>query len=660
MSLDDDELVVPSIEFRFPDGPPVVFKGCKSYKWYKFFDALSLSERIHLDYRAITSFPYNQKVMAMVMDLEYVCHDMSWVEFCTSIELATFFALKAGYNTLVCGWQTKIATKYNQNDSIQDWVVVSQWLSDPGSVLKVESLVPGCEPPQDKGEVYAFMYNNKSRANPTDDVRTIAVCGKQSALARHHATRLLRQTRLHEWVEHAPIPVDEAFSPIPAIDLTVKSQHWLKDVDFPWQNVIQAGGSVVSQYHNCTSDDVDLFVYGPDVDASAECIRRLLHFFERWFTKKGIKLLYTSKSSVLSIYPFGQGYHIQVVVTPYMYPYDLVDEFDFDYVKAYYDGQRTYCTALCALAWQTKVISFTKYTETDVYMARVWKSTQKGFRLSDRVSRLFHGLLASNNLDAQLFATTHEPAVAYLYRHFHPQKDESVPRARRIISRLQDLPLSSCTESAEAVLQIGHSEPFADVDYNLIYKGPAMSCPLACFLAKVKYEFDRGIHCINFVLNREHAAYKITTPTLNISGIYRRPSTSIYKFFTRALLDRHAPSWQRLLELNSITQHIMPAVPPSHQKWIDQQIDLFPESELMKLNFHVNDKTVIKDMKQMVSMSAEELEEQRDVDRTKCVEEQRDMDCRKCVVVAQLRRVWLSKDEKRMVPCLYAQVVYLY
>lgn len=146
-------------------------------------------------------------------------------------------------------------------------------------------------------------------------------------------------------------------------------------IGFKWDNIIMAGGfpfALVNNVNNCFIEgtDIDLFIHHKEEQVRADTFSYVLYYFYQlggtFLTSKGI----------ISILVPNVKYPIQLILSEHD-PKTIIDDFDLNYVKIYYDGDKVMAHIQCiyALTYQTAVhdnIIYSNYLEK-----RIHKTIQK-------------------------------------------------------------------------------------------------------------------------------------------------------------------------------------------------------------------------------------------------------------------------------------------
>jgi hypothetical protein len=161
--------------------------------------------------------------------------------------------------------------------------------------------------------------------------------------------------------------------------------------DFPWKNVIVAGGCVTmcleQDFKNRPSTDIDLFIFGDSNETRIKTFDTLL----KWFYKKD-HTYYVAEGlggAVKTVYISDVPRKFQIINTNFNNPFDVINNFDFSYIQTcvincshfpvgeYNNGLQAFCTTHALNAFTTKT---TKYINMNrVRPNRIVKTLFKGY-----------------------------------------------------------------------------------------------------------------------------------------------------------------------------------------------------------------------------------------------------------------------------------------
>lgn len=144
---------------------------------------------------------------------------------------------------------------------------------------------------------------------------------------------------------------------------------------FNWDNIIMAGGfpfALVNNVNNAFIDstDIDLFIHHKDVQVRADTYSNVLYYFYQ------LGCNFLNAKGIISILVPNVKYPIQLILSEHD-PITIIEDFDLNYVKLYYDGYnlKAHIQCIYALTYQTAVhdnIIYSNYLEK-----RLYKTIQK-------------------------------------------------------------------------------------------------------------------------------------------------------------------------------------------------------------------------------------------------------------------------------------------
>ncbi len=153
-------------------------------------------------------------------------------------------------------------------------------------------------------------------------------------------------------------------------------------VNFDWNNVILAGGFLYGLVDNiCNSilpgSDVDLFVFGePEIIENKT--KQLLEYFSQF------NPYYVCNGNVITLIIPSLNYDIQIIsFANNINELNIITNFDYNYVKLYFDGTNIFCTLDNLLALKYKIAILTPNENQKEYMitSRIYKTTIKGLKI---------------------------------------------------------------------------------------------------------------------------------------------------------------------------------------------------------------------------------------------------------------------------------------
>lgn len=169
---------------------------------------------------------------------------------------------------------------------------------------------------------------------------------------------------------------------------------------FDWSNVCIAGGflfGLINQAYNSLlkTSDIDLYVYHADEEVRKNTWEYVLSYFNTFNAK------YYDDHGLIMIKLPNMKFSIQVIIMNYDNPEKILNSFDMNYCKLYYQGDIVYADIGCLVAFKHQLaicdIKFVNTIDT-----RIYKTIKKGLRLmknkdiEKHTSLLQHGIL---NLD---------------------------------------------------------------------------------------------------------------------------------------------------------------------------------------------------------------------------------------------------------------------
>lgn len=152
--------------------------------------------------------------------------------------------------------------------------------------------------------------------------------------------------------------------------------------DFDWNNVVLAGGFLYGIVDNiCNSilpgSDIDLFVFGePEIIENKT--KQLLGYFLKFDP------YYVVNGKVTTIIIPKLNYDIQIVsFENHLTALSVITQFDYNYVKLYFDGNNIFCTLDNLLAFKYKIAMLNYNIEQKEYMTtiRIYKTITKGLKI---------------------------------------------------------------------------------------------------------------------------------------------------------------------------------------------------------------------------------------------------------------------------------------
>jgi len=150
--------------------------------------------------------------------------------------------------------------------------------------------------------------------------------------------------------------------------------------NFKWDNVCIAGGflfGLINQASNSLlkTSDIDLYIYNRDEEVRKKTWRYVLEYFSQYNAE-----FYTFKGLIDIKIP-KLKYSIQVILMDYETPNQILDSFDMNYCKLYYQGDNDVMADIgCLVAFKHQLaICETKFANS--IDTRIYKTIKKGLRL---------------------------------------------------------------------------------------------------------------------------------------------------------------------------------------------------------------------------------------------------------------------------------------
>lgn len=163
-------------------------------------------------------------------------------------------------------------------------------------------------------------------------------------------------------------------------DFNDKTKGLFHELD--WSNIIITGGFIFGLVNNLnnsliSSTDIDMFVYSDgDEDLLQEKVDYLLTYFNKFDP------YYVKRGKVITLIIPELDYDIQIIPTTKTSPYDIVDTFDFGFVKIFYDGTDIYTTLEGLIGLKYAVTSYKPQKEDNtIDSVRLYKTVIKGLQI---------------------------------------------------------------------------------------------------------------------------------------------------------------------------------------------------------------------------------------------------------------------------------------
>lgn len=146
-----------------------------------------------------------------------------------------------------------------------------------------------------------------------------------------------------------------------------------------WNNMVIAGGFIFGLLNNVSnsiipSTDIDIFVYSKDENVRKDKWYYLMEFFSK------LKPVYVNKQGIVNIISPIFKYNIQIIMVNEGTPYDIINSFDLNYVKLYYDGFNVNASIDCMFGCKYQ-IAICECIHYHKFNFRLFKTILKGLNI---------------------------------------------------------------------------------------------------------------------------------------------------------------------------------------------------------------------------------------------------------------------------------------
>ena len=168
-----------------------------------------------------------------------------------------------------------------------------------------------------------------------------------------------------------------------------KTSFGILNDNFPWNNIVIAGGASLECLssreipHNQYSD-IDLWIYGKP-DEIIETHQIVLEYFETFAKMQNLLIYYSVNYQVVTIIIEGIRKNFQIIVKQYEHKYEIINNFDLDYVQCLYDGNQVLGTCGFITAINTQTTTYVKLFDTSNKKQRIAKAILKGFDINNNI-----------------------------------------------------------------------------------------------------------------------------------------------------------------------------------------------------------------------------------------------------------------------------------
>ena len=169
-----------------------------------------------------------------------------------------------------------------------------------------------------------------------------------------------------------------------------------------WDNMVIAGGFINRLVCLYSSDqvaksDIDLFIYGNTDEIIKNKCNELFTYLQQF------NPIYMMKKSLVHIIIPKLNHIIQIIPKIAKDPIEIINNFDFNYVKMYYDGKNVHATIGALIACKYNLATLDKITKSNVD-DRVYKTLQKGYVIQYNPKlKSCSTIVTDHNIDTELF-----------------------------------------------------------------------------------------------------------------------------------------------------------------------------------------------------------------------------------------------------------------
>lgn len=168
--------------------------------------------------------------------------------------------------------------------------------------------------------------------------------------------------------------------------LSIFSSKLINDTfitDLDWTNICISGGAVLANVLrkplDAENSDIDFWIYGENIE---ERYRYLIKYLEDQFTD--IKIYYSVAGGVTTLIIPKYRRNIQIILTDYKTPYEIVKNFDMSYIRCVYDGRNVLGTVEFIESLQTQTIHNDPLTKYNI--PRIAKAYRKGYSFKNFIA----------------------------------------------------------------------------------------------------------------------------------------------------------------------------------------------------------------------------------------------------------------------------------
>ena len=219
--------------------------------------------------------------------------------------------------------------------------------------------------------------------------------------------------------------------------------------NFIWKNVVLSGGAVLqclslkSNVNIDAGSDIDLWIYGETKEKRIETSKNILQYF----STISDAVYYSVNGSVVTIIAQGIKRNFQIILTSHETKYDIINNFDMDYIQCLYDGCSVYGLFSFFEAMKTQITTINNSNN----IHRIIKAYEKGFSFtSDDKCEIL------DQYDA-LYKSNEKKITKYKNKYFYFDKDDDFERMSFLIKTIM---MSKCVYKSI-------DELFDNFDFNV-------------------------------------------------------------------------------------------------------------------------------------------------------------------------------------------------
>ena len=141
-----------------------------------------------------------------------------------------------------------------------------------------------------------------------------------------------------------------------------------------WDNMIITGDFIFELLNNLQksisdSTDIEIFVYSNDEQIKKQKVKYLLDYFDQF------KPIYIIKNSAIILLIKLINFDIKIICSEYDSPFQIIENFDLNYVQIYFDGKNIFCDSDALLAFKYQLALIKK---KNIDKMKIYKTLEKG------------------------------------------------------------------------------------------------------------------------------------------------------------------------------------------------------------------------------------------------------------------------------------------